>query len=231
MNKLAIAAVIGGILGGINILPPQDASKTPATIAVPSFKMFQQGSMAALLAKGEAGKRGYNSFNRGNTRGGIRNEPITTMTIGQIQARQALLNGNKKRLFAIGMYQIVKDTLIEGVATLKLSKSDVFTKEIQERLFSEFLAGSKRPSILGYVQGYRSSLRAAGIASAAEWRAIEDPRTGKTYGDKAAYRNHSSISHEKWAKALNYARASYKVLRAKGLSKKEAYHLALHSGV
>jgi len=189
---------------------------------------FQDGSMAKLLSVGEAGSRGYNSYNKGRNRSRKYPIDIESLTLNEVRRRQRL-NGNN-RLFAVGMYQIIPDTLTEAVNRLRLDGDKFFDRDMQEAIFSGYLAASKRPKLHGFIVGDHDNIVSAGLDAAKEWRAIEDPRTGRTYNDKGAKNNRSSISHELWAKAMLNARLEYKNLITAGVHPKKAYAFALHYG-
>lgn len=238
-NLKIIAGVVAGVVvGGV-------AGKAPLYIDLKSIEttnrpsinynvvdnnsFFQKGSMAALLSKGEAGSAGYNAFNRGSY---LRGKPISlvTMTVGEIKKRQAIRpRSHPKRIFAVGMYQVIPNTLTLCTKKTVIKDSDFYDEKTQNTCFV-YLAGGKRPRLQAYIMGKSNSYIAAGIDSSIEWRAIADPRTGKTYGDKGAKRNHSSITAKKWLIAMNFARAKYKKLINSGMSHKAAYLHALHTG-
>ncbi len=220
-SKDAITINNGGKVGGSGGLKGKIGNKK-------NTGGFDKGTLAAILRGGESGKAGYDAYNRGTGLSSIGHQDISKMTIGEIQKRQKLKRKNKKRLFAVGMYQAIPSTLNEGVSRLGLSKSTVFSPEIQERLFSEYLAGSKRPSLRDYIKGKSNNASKMGIASAAEWRSIADPRTGKTYADKGSVGNRASISSGSWLKSVNKSRQAYKENIASGMSDSAAYQKALH---
>lgn len=194
----------------------------------------KKGSVASIIQSGESGKREYNAYNRGSgridTRGGTPAQNLTNLTIGQIQARQARKHGDKQRLFAVGKYQIVKDTLKEAVASMKLSKNEKFTPELQDRMFSEFLAGSRRRDMKKYITGKSNNKNKAIFSASKEWASIANPRTGKSYyAGKGGNKAH--ISAKKMGDGLDDARAKYNQNIKLGLSEKKAYNLALQGAV
>lgn len=191
---------------------------------------FQKGSMAALLAVGEAGHRGYNSMNQGKAGNGG-NVTLINMSLAELMKLQKLPRRHSKRIYAAGMYQITPITLRYCVHYTGISPTAKFDKKTQEYLFSKCLAGFRRKAIRDYVRGSSANASKAGIESAKEWRSIADPRTNRTYADAGSRGNRASISAAKWLRALNAARSEYRRQIANGASKDWAYSQSLHTGV
>lgn len=186
------------------------------------------GSVADILRGGESGKEGYNAYNRGTGLGSIGHQDISSLTLGEIKRRQALDKKDKNRLMAVGMYQMIPATLRGAQEHLGISDDTVFSPEIQEQMFSKYLAGAKRKKIESYIKGESNDAQAMGVSAAAEWRSIADPRTGKTYADKGAVGNAASISASEWLASTNKAREAYQQNLQRGMTEDEAYQKALH---
>ncbi|ASF48298.1 hypothetical protein [Methylovulum psychrotolerans] len=198
-------------------------------------------TLLTLLEHGESGKDGYRSFNRGTIKvaGGKKpkykilakpkNDPrdVTTLTLREILAYQALPISNNQRIFAVGKYQMIPQTLAAGIAKLNLNLDSVFDGPLQDRLFTGYLAASKRPDIEDYIKGDSKDAHAALLASAKEWRSIANPDTGRAYGSKAGDANKASIPSATWLAALDTAAQLYQHYRTQGLDEQQAYHLAL----
>jgi hypothetical protein len=191
-------------------------------------KGTQGGSIADMLSGGEAGKEGYNSYNRGTGLGSIGHQDISSLTLGEIKRRQALDKTDKNRLMAVGMYQMIPKTMRGAQDHLGLSDDTVFSPEIQEQMFSKFLVGAKRKKIESYIKGDSNDAQAMGISSAAEFRSVADPRTGETYADAGAVGNKASISADEWLASTNKAREAYQQNLQRGMTEDEAYQKALH---
>lgn len=203
-----------------------DLKKIATTdIVTPSVKFVKNGlsSIGDLLQGGESGKEGYNAYNRGTGLGSNGHRDLTKMSLEEIQAAQALPRSDKGRLMAVGKYQMMPSTLKEGMAALKMSSDTKFDEATQEKLFSEYLLGKKRPKIRDYITGKSDDAQAAQIAGAQEWRSIADPRTGKTYADKGASGNKASISAKEWLASMDAARKLYQQNIRLGMTQKEAY--------
>jgi hypothetical protein len=186
------------------------------------------GSIADILRGGESGKEGYDAYNRGTGLGSVGHQDISSMTLGEIKRRQALDKSDKNRLMAVGMYQMIPATMRGAQEHLGISDDTVFSPEIQEQMFSKYLAGAKRKKIESYIKGDSNDAQGMGVAAAAEWRSIADPRTGKTYADKGAVGNAASISAESWLSSTNKARDAYQQNLQRGMTEDEAYQKALH---
>jgi len=183
-----------------------------------------------LISKGEGN---YNSFNRGNA-GDSRGQTIdfSQMTLGEIQAAQHLGRHDPHRLFAVGKYQIIPDTMDDAARRLKLDPDQKFTPELQERIFADYLVAGKRPQIEAYIKGEPgATLHAAQKAVCQEWASVEDPDTpGKPYAPYLKHgNNHSSITSGQIAGALGTMRAEYEADIAKGMTPNEAWGAVTHS--
>ena len=183
--------------------------------------------IGALIASGEGD---YGSFNRG-VAGDARGEKIdfSQMTVGELMQRQALPKGHPSRIFAVGKYQIVKNTLKEAVNSLKIPLDTPVTPELQEQIFSQHLLDKKRPDISGFIRGEHNDVRRAQLAGAQEWASIADPLTGKSYYHGKG-NNSASISADKFGAALQSARRTYADAIAQGKTPAEAWSQAIGSG-
>jgi len=200
----------------------------------PSYKgtggISKVGSVASIIQSGESGTREYNAYNRGSSkldrRGGTPSQNIAGLTIGEIQRRQKLKHGDKQRLFAVGKYQVIKDTLSEAVNSMGLKKTDRFSPEVQDKIFSKFLAGKRRKAMKSYITGKSNNKNQAILSASKEWASIADPRTGRSYyAGKGGNKAH--ISTKKMGDSFENARKIYAQNKKKGLSDDQSYHLAL----
>jgi hypothetical protein len=169
-----------------------------------------------IIAKGEsANAGGYNAANRGTKGGKIVpvSEPqnLTGMTVGEIMQRQSIKFGSRdedKKLFAVGKYQVIPDTLKDAVKELKIDPSEKFTPELQERIFKDYLITKKRPAIAKYLNSPTEDpklLKEAIKATSLEWASVADPdKTGTQshYGSG----NKASISVKELGEALKQER-------------------------
>lgn len=185
------------------------------------------GILGQLISSGEGD---YNSFNRG-VAGDAKGAKIdfSKMTLASIMTEQARPKGDPQRLFAVGKYQVIPDTMKDAQAALNLNTSNLFTPRVQEEIFRRFLVGSKRPPVKNFITGKSDNLAAAQLALAQEFASVADPNTGKSFFDKQAG-NSSSITAAQSAKALNDERAAFAKLVAAGKSESDAW-LALSPGL
>jgi hypothetical protein len=152
------------------------AAKTVAVGAV---------SLGAAIAKGESAKGSYNAANMGT-----KNKKIVPVndkldlentTIGEIIRRQSIKwgdNNENEKLFAVGKYQIIPETLLEAVKKLNISTNEKFSGPLQERMFNEYLLKIKRPGISEYLNSGVDDpvlLRRALKQLSLEWASIADP--------------------------------------------------------
>ena len=174
-----------------------------------------------------SGEGGYNSANQGtriNSRTGeeeivgstnnasrYTGRPLTQMTIGEIMRFQAIPQGGRNRLFAVGAPQIIPETLAEILPSLReegINEDTVFTEEVQDRIAIELMM-EKRPILGRYLRGQSNNVNAAMRAFAQEWASIPDPATGRSfYHDRG---NRARHTVEEVRDELRYARTGYRL--------------------
>lgn len=186
--------------------------------------------LADLIQRGESGSKSYDNYNRGTyldgngrerIRGADRAIDFSTMTVGEVMDLQALPRGDTNRLFAVGRYQVIPDTMRGAVATLGISRDEPFSDALQDRIFSDYLITNKRSAIAGYITGDPGvGLADAQLALAKEWASIANPATGRGYYGGA---NHASISAQETADALNAMRQDYRQALAEGHAPAQAW--------
>lgn len=164
------------------------------------------GPLASLIAKGESGAAGYDAFNRGSNApkgtGSTGGEKLTltSMTIKDIMAQQALPSGDPKKLFAVGKYQCIPITLTAACKSLNIDVDTKFTPQVQDIICQEYLVGRKRPKLIAYYRNpdknSETLLKEAGKSLAAEFASIEDPYyIGYPYGGPTGtyYKNGNKV--------------------------------------
>ncbi|MBS7456846.1 peptidoglycan-binding protein [Coralloluteibacterium stylophorae] len=187
-----------------------------------------------LMYRGESGAAGYNAFNRGtftdgNGRERIRSgEPpmdFSRLTLGQVQDLQHLPREDPERVFAVGKYQIIPSTMDVAVARLGLDRSEPFTPELQDRIFTDYLLREKQHAVRDYIMGVPGvNLEEAQNGLAREWASFGDPyKDGRSYYGGA---NRAHISLAESAAALMTMRAAYADATARGASSDDAWHAA-----
>jgi hypothetical protein len=189
-------------------------------------------SLAGIIQAGESGKKGYNAYNRGTLGnkilGPVGDRNLTNMTLSEILDDMQRSKSDTKRLFAVGKYQMIPDTLKEGIRSLKIDPSATkYDPKIQELLFSKYLLDKKRPAISAYIKGKSDDAMGAAASASYEWASIGNPKKGGrgNYGGG----NHVSISAEKILNSMHKSRELYKTFIAQGLSDDEAYQKAVSS--
>jgi len=141
-----------------------------------------------IISKGEGN---YNSVNRGLVKGknlGAFETDLGKMTINQILGRNKLKAGDKNRMNAVGKYQIIASTMKQAKKAMGLSGNEKFTKEMQERIFKEFLI-PKRKGLADYLNGGKTSLNQAQYEASMEWASIPVPKGYKTKTGKVSNGN------------------------------------------
>lgn len=181
------------------------------------------GTLGALVAGAESAADGYNAYNKGTSGGRIigadKKQDIENMSIGEIMRRQALPMGDPDRLFATGKYQVIPDTMKEGVAKLGLDPNQKFDKDTQERFFRDYLVGAKRPQIRDFITGKSDSKAAAIEALSNEFASFGGVNGYGKYGSG----NKVSVGPQQSGAALDAMRNKYAEGIKNGLSTEEAY--------
>ena len=180
-----------------------------------------------VISDGESKKGGYDAYNSGTLHKKVLHsgvKDLSKLTVNQILASSHNLTAdNKERIFAAGKYQIVTTTLESAKAKLPLTGEELFTPELQERIFLHFLLGKdKRPAIGAYITRGAGSVEGAVYAAAMEWASIEVPAGmhidkksggGPSNGRMSYYEstaNHAKPgSGAKVKAALEHARATF----------------------
>lgn len=186
--------------------------------AIVSGGAFIAGALSSGIAKGESGFAGYNAANMGTK--GNRIVPVKEkldlekMTVEEVMRRQSIPWGapnENEKLFAVGKYQVIPSTLKDAVNSLQINPKEPFTKELQEKIFNDYLIKKKRPAIAKYLNSPVDDpklLNAALTQLSLEWASFADPNIpgGKTshYGNG----NKASISVEQATKMLQQDRMS-----------------------
>jgi hypothetical protein len=199
---------------------PAESTTKPEQVKGKSFSDF--------IAHKESGGN-YNIYNTGSAKGSkVKQENFSNMTLNELMRRQNLPPGHSDRIFAAGKHQITPETMKDTVKNMGLSGEEKFTPELQERMFVEYLASSRRPDIENFIKGKSGSdLNKAEFAAGQEWAAL-----GVTaLGGKSVYEgkgtNKALVSPEHTRNALILAKQQYAAAIAAGKSEKDAYREAL----
>lgn len=164
-----------------------------------SISNLADTAFGALISKGEGD---YNSINLG-AKGGYKSSTtdLSNMTIAQVMAAQ-----RSGKFNAAGRYQLIGSTLSDAVKSLDLNGNQMFDKNTQDRIFSEYLVNNKRRAIGDYLSGKSDNLKAAVKAASMEWASVADPDTGKSHYAGVG-NNKATISWRQMAEALQETRA------------------------
>ncbi|MCA8376288.1 mannosyl-glycoprotein endo-beta-N-acetylglucosamidase [Burkholderia multivorans] len=192
---------------------PQGQPKSPpSSTDGGSLQRLADTAFGKLIARGEGD---YNSVNRGKA-GGYKagTEDLENMTVAQVMAAQRAQKFN-----AAGRYQIIKDTLAEAVRSMGLKGDEKFDRDMQDRIFEQYLVNNKRRAISDYLSGKSEQLGEAIYATAKEWASVAVPKGMKTesgrisdgtmtFYDKSG-KNKASITEAQMRLAMQNSRALY----------------------
>ncbi|WP_298146328.1 tape measure protein [uncultured Acinetobacter sp.] len=182
-------------------------------------KLTKASTIDAVIASGEGGYNSYNNGVAGDATGRTKN--LTGMTLAQVMAKQKGSKSTGRELFAVGKYQVIPSTLRDAVSALKLDKNQLFSPEMQEKIFREYLVSVKQPNVKKFITG-KGGLSPALDALAVEFASVADPATGRSkYGDRGG--NKASISSEQMAQSLLATQKIYRENIALGMSAEEAW--------
>ena len=205
----------GDLFKGISSLLGKDNEiDDPMASEVPSLTT---SSLREIISSGEGGLNSVNRGNAGDTPGGAKSilgKNLTDMTVDNIFAAQ-----RAGKVFAVGKYQIIPDTMAGFVRYLESKNIDTSTAKFDERIqdkFFQYVIDEKRPSIGRYIRGESDNRAAAAQAFAREFASVgaafpesikgfEPAQRGDTlYGGKG--NNKASISPATIEAALDRAR-------------------------
>ena len=189
------------------------------------------GTLGGLVAGAESAGS-YNAYNKGTANGKIigADKPVDleNMPISEIMRRQSLPAGDPDRLFAVGKYQVIPSTMQEAVSKLGLDTSKPLNKDMQERIFRDYLVGDKRPEIRDFITGKTDNRDNAVEGLSKEFASFAGIDGRGKYGSG----NKVSVSPQQSAAALDAMRTKYAEGIKQGLSPQEAYARAFDaSGV
>ncbi|MBU9649351.1 mannosyl-glycoprotein endo-beta-N-acetylglucosamidase [Burkholderia multivorans] len=192
--------------------PQGQPTSSPSSTDGGSLQRLADTAFGKLIARGEGD---YNSVNRGKA-GGYKagTEDLENMTVAQVMAAQRAQKFN-----AAGRYQIIKDTLAEAVRSMGLKGDEKFDRDMQDRIFEQYLVNNKRRAISDYLSGKSEQLGAAIYATAKEWASVAVPKGMKTesgrisdgtmtFYDKSG-KNKASITEAQMRLAMQNSRALY----------------------
>lgn len=96
--------------------------------------------------------RGDYSVANTGTAGRVSTIKVDNRTIGDLRTYWALPQGNPNRVFAMGRYQFIPDTLAQLLPAVGLTDRDLFSPQNQEKLVDELLIGTrKRRNLSAYL--------------------------------------------------------------------------------
>ena len=205
----------GDLFKGISSLLGKDNEiDDPMASEIPSLST---SSLREIISSGEGGLNSVNRGNAGDTPGGAKSilgKNLTDMTVDNIFAAQ-----RDGKVFAVGKYQIIPDTMAGFVRYLESKNIDTSTAKFDERIqdkFFQYVIDEKRPSIGRYIRGESDNRASAAQAFAREFASVgaafpesikgfEPAQRGDTlYGGKG--NNKASISPATIEAALDRAR-------------------------
>lgn len=190
-------------------------------------QMEAVSDLGEVIADGESKRGGYNAYNSGTLNGRVIHsgvKDLSKMTVDQILESSNLRADNPNRVFAAGKYQVITKTLRAAKAAIPLSGSELYTPELQEKIFLEFLLGKKRPKIAAYIRRGEGTSEDATYSAAMEWASIEVPagrkiQSGRISDGRLSYyesrANHAKKgSGQKTKASLERARAAFTGLQS-----------------
>ena len=131
--------------------------------------------------------------------------------------KDVVLAQRDRQFFAIGKYQLIPTTLQGAIDRLNIDTTKLFTDELQEYIFRNYLIKSKRPDVFRYITGDIVDIKRAQRALALEFASVGEPDSGRShYGGAGG--NQASITLAKSADALSQERALYAEAITKGAS-------------
>jgi hypothetical protein len=160
---------------------PQTSTPAPQPAPPKSAALEKYAaSLTSNIAQFESGKAGYNAYNKGTVGNKMiaSDKPIdfSNMTIAEYLKRGDLKAGDPNRLFAVGKYQIIPETMKQLVKALKLDPDKtLLDATTQDLLFTEGLIKQKRKNVADYLAGRSDNRDAAILDLAKEFASVGVP--------------------------------------------------------
>lgn len=207
----------------------------------PAGEGAANGTVLQSIAGHESGSKGYNAHNNGTAGVSRGNYNLTGMTLGQIKQLQSKSNPGGRKLFAVGKYQMIPETLRAAQKDLNISDNSVFTPQLQDYMMTNYLMKKKQgPAIRDFITGKSNNIVSAQLSLAREFASIgapytgRDPATGKMMRKDVSYYagkggNKASMSSGQAGQLLQQARANYQAAIQGGASPNEAWNKAFGS--
>lgn len=138
-----------------------------AAISAPKASGWAHSPFGVLIGNAESNNN-YNAYNGASIHGyrPTYHGDLTTLSISEVLKKQ-----ENKEIFATGRFQVIHDTLIAAVDSLKLNVNDKYNEEMQDNIFNNYLVKTKRHYIGDYLSG-SGSLSSAMYATAQEWASV-----------------------------------------------------------
>jgi len=180
---------------------PKPTSSTPLEIVQPMATFEERcRPVADLIAKGEGNWNSVNRGRAGDTPRGI--QSITGKEFHELTIEQVVWL-QRGSVYAVGRYQLIPSTMKLALQWSKVSWSERFTPEVQDRLFCTLLS-HKRPQVGRYLLG-EGSLQLALDSLAKEWASVAYRGPYSYYSGVGGNRAHITMNEA--AVALNAGRA------------------------
>lgn len=155
------------------------AATTATSISAASPAIGNKTALSSNISKYESGAAGYNAYNKGTDGNKIvasdKEIDFSNMTIDEFLRRGKLKKGDPDKIFAMGKYQIIPDTMEGIVKKLGIDKSTKLDAATQDLLFTEGLMKNKRPAVESFVTGKSNDLNGAVLALAQEFASVGVP--------------------------------------------------------
>jgi hypothetical protein len=204
-------------------IPPSTTPAKPSVpVNIPKVVIGAGVGLAPVLSKSESSSYDQLVYPKKEYRKTAPSKAsLTKMSIDEVlKYQETMRKSGKYPSTAVGKYQIIEDTLKDAIKTLKLNKADAFDEKMQDRIYYEFLTGSKRLKLDAYLKGKvpdtSENLEAAQLEMAQEFASWPVPKDfidsrGKLHKKGFSYYDRNgvdkaSVTIEQSARALREER-------------------------
>jgi hypothetical protein len=177
------------------------AAETATKIGIGTGIAAATTGLVPILAKAESPDYNLLVYPNKGKKGIKPPKPLTQMKIGEVLAFQDEMS--KSKMYpsnAVGKYQIIQSTLKEGAEKLKIPLTQLFDEKTQDKLYYEFLTGSKRKNLGDYLSGKVSdtpeNLAAAQLDLSKEFASFGVPY--RIWREEARKKNGDLIWDARW---------------------------------
>lgn len=184
--------------------------------------VLSTGVLSEVMARHET-KGDYNLANQGvgHKYRAVKRD-FSNMTVAEVMQQQSLDKNDPNKLFAVGKYQIIPETLKQAVAQGVIKPTDKFDQTTQDKAYVYLT--QQRSAVKNFITGKSNDINSANDELGKVWASVQKSN-GQGHYDKDGV-NKARTSTQDVQSALAKSREVYQQAIAAGSSEQEAYEMA-----